>query len=275
VVRPRADPGCSCSLSYRARPWGDPSGKIYQPQRPQRWFFAERTQPGVRSGTDPFGWGSALTPAGPSLYGPRQNREITNPHFPFSAERVIRRLVEPVKDQPVIFGFQVDNETQSYCLRGPDVQKGFVASLKRRFLSLAVLNHAYGLDNGSNRINAWKDLLSFNGAVPPSLIAAFAAYQPGLVTAKYPESQIGSPDSSRHARHVGVTWFLSGTEVVDFTLRSPFRVDDGSGIHHALMNACRSTFTPPARSVPIPKRTCSHFCSNRDSLRPGVWSKEV
>jgi beta-galactosidase len=70
----------------------------------------------------------ALTPTGPSLYGPRQNMDITNPHFRFYAERVIRRLVEHVKDQPAVIGFQLDNETKSYRVSGPDVQKGFVES---------------------------------------------------------------------------------------------------------------------------------------------------
>lgn len=124
----------------------------------------------------------AITPTGPSLYGPRQNMDITNPHFRFYAERVIRRLVEHVKDQPAVIGFQLDNETKSYRVSGPDVQKGFVESLKRRFPSLTALNHAFGLDYWSNRINAWEDFPSLNGAVNPSLTAAFAEYQRGLVT---------------------------------------------------------------------------------------------
>ncbi len=70
----------------------------------------------------------AMTPAGPSRYGPRQNMDITNPHFRFYAERVIRRLVEHVKDQPAVIGFQMDNETKSYHVSGPDVQRGFVES---------------------------------------------------------------------------------------------------------------------------------------------------
>jgi beta-galactosidase len=124
----------------------------------------------------------AITPTGPSLYGPRQNMDITNPHFRFYAERVIRRLVEHVKDQPAVIGFQLDNETKSYRVSGPEVQKGFVESLKRRFSSLEALNRAYGLDYWSNRINAWEDFPSIHGAVNPSLTAAFAEYQRGLVT---------------------------------------------------------------------------------------------
>ena len=108
--------------------------------------------------------------------------DITNVHFRFYAERVIRRLVEHVRDQPAVIGFQLDNETKSYHVSGPDVQRGFVQFLQRRFPSLDALNHAYGLDYWSNRINAWEDFPSINGAVNASLTAAFAEYQRGLVT---------------------------------------------------------------------------------------------
>jgi beta-galactosidase len=124
----------------------------------------------------------AITPAGPSQYGPRQNMDITNAHFRFYAERVIRRLVEHVRDQPAVIGFQLDNETKSYHVSGPDVQRGFIDFLQQHFPSLDALNHAYGLDYWSNRINAWADFPSINGAVNASLTAAFAEYQRKLVT---------------------------------------------------------------------------------------------
>jgi beta-galactosidase len=124
----------------------------------------------------------AITPAGPSRYGARQNMDIANPHFRVYAERVIRRLVEHVKDQPAVIGFQVDNETKSYRVSSPDVQRGFVEWLKGRFPSLDALNLAFGLDYWSNRINDWQDFPSIDGAVNASLTSAFAEYQRGLVT---------------------------------------------------------------------------------------------
>ena len=124
----------------------------------------------------------AITPTGPSRYGPRQNMDITNPHFRFYAERVIRLLVEHVKDQPAVIGFQVDNETKSYRVSSPGVQRGFVDSLKTRFGNLDALNQAYGLDYWSSRINAWEDFPSIDGAVNASLTSAFAEYQRNLVT---------------------------------------------------------------------------------------------
>ena len=124
----------------------------------------------------------AITPSGQNLYGTRQNMDITNAHFRFYAERVIRRLVEHVKAEPAVIGFQLDNETKSYRVSGPDVQKGFVDFLKLRFSSLDAMNHAYGLDYWSNRVNAWEDFPSMDGAVNPSLTAAFAEYQRRIVT---------------------------------------------------------------------------------------------
>jgi beta-galactosidase len=124
----------------------------------------------------------ADTPSGRNLYGPRQNMDITNPHFRFYAERVIRRLVEHVKDQPAVIGYQVDNETKSYRTSGPEVQRGFVESVKRKFPDLSTLNRAWGLDYWSSRINAWEDFPNVNGAINASITCAFAEYQRSLVT---------------------------------------------------------------------------------------------
>ncbi len=123
-----------------------------------------------------------MTPAGPSRYGPRQNMDITNPHFRFHAERVIRQLAGHVKDQPAVIGFQIDNETKSYHVSSAGVQHGFIGWLKTRFKTLDALNLAYGLDYWSNRINDWEDVPPIEGAVNASLTSAFAEYQRSLVT---------------------------------------------------------------------------------------------
>lgn len=44
------------------------------------------------------------------------------------------------------------------------------------------MNKAFGLDYWSNRVNAWEDFPSVDGAVNPSVTAAFATYQRQLVT---------------------------------------------------------------------------------------------
>jgi len=124
----------------------------------------------------------AVTPRGPNPYGPRQNMDITNPHFRAHAERVIRRLLEHVKDHPAVIGYQVDNETKHYQTAGPAVQALFVQYVKDRFGSLDAVNRAFGLDYWSNRIGSWEDFPSTVGSINASLNAEFAKFQRQQVT---------------------------------------------------------------------------------------------
>ena len=124
----------------------------------------------------------AITPNGPNRYGARQNMDISNKNFRFHAERVIRKIMEHVKDHPAIIGYQVDNETKAYNTAGPAVQQRFVAAMKQKFPSLDSLNRAYGLDYWSNRINNWDDFPSMVGTINASLSAEFANFQRQLVT---------------------------------------------------------------------------------------------
>lgn len=124
----------------------------------------------------------AVTPRGPNQYGPRQNMDITNPHFREAAERVIRALLEHVKDHPAIIGYQVDNETKHYQTAGPAVQALFVEHLKRKFASLDAVNSAFGLDYWSNRVGRWEDFPSTVGSINASLNAEFAKFQRQQVT---------------------------------------------------------------------------------------------
>src|SRR5678815_5701754 len=48
----------------------------------------------------------AITPYGQNQYGSRQNMNITNVHFRSHAEMVIRKIMEHVKDNPAIIGYQ-------------------------------------------------------------------------------------------------------------------------------------------------------------------------
>lgn len=124
----------------------------------------------------------AITPRGPNQYGPRQNMDITNPHFREHAERVIRRLVGHVKDHPAVIGYQVDNETKHYQTAGPAVQALFVRDVRERFGTLDAVNRAFGLDYWSNRINSWDDFPSTVGSINASLGAEFARFQRRQVT---------------------------------------------------------------------------------------------
>jgi beta-galactosidase len=124
----------------------------------------------------------AVTPQGPNRYGARQNMDITDPDYRAAAEKVIIALIDHVRENPAVIGYQVDNETKAYGTSGPNVQAGFVAHMRQKFPNLDDLNKAFGLDYWSNRINDWKDFPSVNGSINASLSNAFTDYQRGLVT---------------------------------------------------------------------------------------------
>lgn len=124
----------------------------------------------------------AITNAGPGLYGHRQNMDITHPGYRMHAERVIRALLEHIKDVPHIIGFQLDNETKSYGTAGPRVQQMFVEYLKEKYIDINEFNHEFGLDYWSNRVNRWEDFPDVRGTINQSLAAEFQKFQRSLVT---------------------------------------------------------------------------------------------
>lgn len=124
----------------------------------------------------------ATTSHGQNKYGPRQNMDITNPTYLFYSERIIRKLMEHVKDHPAVIGYQVDNETKHYHTSGPNVQFLFVKYMKEKYKDLEELNHKYGLDYWSNRINAWEDFPNVDATINASLSSEFAKFQRKLVT---------------------------------------------------------------------------------------------
>lgn len=124
----------------------------------------------------------AITQNGRERYGHRQNMDITNPDYLSHAERVIRVLMEHVKDVPHVIGYQLDNETKSYGTAGPHVQAMFVDYLKENFPDINDFNHEFGLDYWSNRVNDWDDFPDVRGTINQSLAAEFCKFQRSLVT---------------------------------------------------------------------------------------------
>ena len=124
----------------------------------------------------------AITQNGRERYGHRQNMDITNPDYLSHAERVIRVLMEHVKDVPHVIGYQLDNETKSYGTAGPHVQAMFVDYLKEKFPDINDFNHEFGLDYWSNRVNDWEDFPDVRGTINQSLAAEFCKFQRSLVT---------------------------------------------------------------------------------------------
>lgn len=120
---------------------------------------------------------------GPGRYGPRQNMDITHPVYLKHAEIIIRRLMEEVSPYEHVIGFQLDNETKSYDTCSEYAQKKFVDYMKQKFNNdLNALNHAFGLDYWSNRINAWEDFPDVRGTINGSLGAEYQKFQRKLVT---------------------------------------------------------------------------------------------
>lgn len=124
----------------------------------------------------------AITQNGRERYGHRQNMDITDPDYLSHAERVIRVLMEHVKDVPHVIGYQLDNETKSYGTAGPHVQAMFVDYLKENFPDINDFNHEFGLDYWSNRVNDWDDFPDVRGTINQSLAAEFCKFQRSLVT---------------------------------------------------------------------------------------------
>ena len=123
------------------------------------------------------------THAGAERYGRRQNMDIANPAYLEHAEIIIRRLMEEVSSYKHVIGFQLDNETKSYDTCSDCAQKKFVEYLKNKFHNdLDSLNHAFGLDYWSNRINSWEDFPDVRGTINASLGAEYQKFQRMLVT---------------------------------------------------------------------------------------------
>ena len=123
------------------------------------------------------------THAGQERYGRRQNMDITHPIYLKHAEIIIRRLMEEVSSYDHVIGFQLDNETKSYDTCSEYAQRKFVEYLRKKFDNdLDALNHSFGLDYWSNRINAWEDFPDVRGTINASLGAEYQKFQRMLVT---------------------------------------------------------------------------------------------
>lgn len=123
------------------------------------------------------------THSGQERYGRRQNMDIAHPMYLKYAERIIRRLMEEVKPYGHVIGFQLDNETKSYDTCSGYAQEKFREYLKELFNNdLNALNHQFGLDYWSNRIDSWEDFPDIRGTINGSLGAEYQKFQRKLVT---------------------------------------------------------------------------------------------
>lgn len=120
---------------------------------------------------------------GQERYGRRQNMDIAHPVYLKHAERIIRKLMEEVSPYGHVIGFQLDNETKSYDTCSAYAQAKFRDYLKELFHGdLNALNHRFGLDYWSNRIDSWEDFPDIRGTINGSLGAEYQKFQRKLVT---------------------------------------------------------------------------------------------
>jgi beta-galactosidase len=124
----------------------------------------------------------SVTKNGQELYGHRQLTDITNPNYLYHAERMIRRLMEEVKDCPNIIGYQLDNETRSAGAASPETQALFLAKLQKKYPDIEEFNQEFGLDYWSNRIASWDDFPDIRGTINGSLSAAYKRFLRNCIT---------------------------------------------------------------------------------------------
>lgn len=124
----------------------------------------------------------SVTHSGRCMYGHRQTMDITNPTYLKYAKRIIEKLMEEVKDEPHVIGFQLDNETKSYDTCGPRAQQMFVDQLREMYPDIEEFNHEFGLDYWSNRIDDWDCFPDIRGTINGSLAAEYSRFQRDLVT---------------------------------------------------------------------------------------------
>lgn len=124
----------------------------------------------------------AIGKNGPELYGHRQLTDLTNPHYRKYAERIIRKLLEEVKDHPQVIGYQLDNETRSAGAASPETQALFVETMKEKYPDIETFNQEFGLDYWSNRIARWEDFPDIRGTINGSLSAAYKRFLRDVIT---------------------------------------------------------------------------------------------
>ncbi|MCR5761990.1 MAG: beta-galactosidase [Treponema sp.] len=113
---------------------------------------------------------------GQALYGMRQSMDILNPTFLFHAERIIRKLIEHVAQNPAVCGYQIDNETKHYGNYGQYAQQKFKEYLKEKFKTPRLFNDAFRLAYWSNSISAWDDLPDMRGCINGGLVCEYERF---------------------------------------------------------------------------------------------------
>ena len=104
-----------------------------------------------------------------SFYGIRQNMDLQNPVYRKYCERIIRKMMEHFAKNPVIIGYQVDNEVEARNIDNEDYFQGFRDYIKTSFNNnLDSLNRRWGLNYWGMNINTWDEFYDRKGVTNPS-----------------------------------------------------------------------------------------------------------
>ena len=115
-------------------------------------------------------------------YGIRQNVDLTHPVYLYYSERVIRKIVEHYKANPVVIGYQIDNETHSKWPDGKENHVQYIEYLKKKFQTVGEINKVWGLNYWGQAINDWGELHPPSGFNHPGYRLEWARYQRFTVT---------------------------------------------------------------------------------------------
>ncbi len=124
----------------------------------------------------------AETVKGRGIYGARQIMDITHSGLSFLCGACDSQINGMHCTQKMCYWLPGRNETKYYGTAGKNVQEKFVKYLRKKFNNdLDAMNHEFGLDYWSNRINAWEDFPDVRGTINGSLGAEFEKFQRTLV----------------------------------------------------------------------------------------------
>jgi beta-galactosidase len=115
-------------------------------------------------------------------YGLRQMSDLTHPVYRRYAERVIRKLVERFRDHPAVIGYQLDNETHPSGTAEARVQAAFRERLRRKFVTPAALNKAWGLNYWGQRVNSFDEVPPRDGARNPGYKLEWERFEQDVAT---------------------------------------------------------------------------------------------
>jgi beta-galactosidase len=115
-------------------------------------------------------------------FGYRQNTDLMNRTYRSYCERIIRKLLEHYKDNPMVIGWQIDNETSAGDAANADVQSGFVEYLKKKFATAEALNRDWLLNYWGQRLNDWSEIPPEEGIINPGWKLEWQRYQQWITT---------------------------------------------------------------------------------------------